>query len=290
MEVASGLAPSGQKRDSARLAWDTKPRRAPNPKDIDFQTAELVIPNPTRQQSALTAFAPLAEKGGIDKTQMNRLIWGDNLLAMQVLLASGYEGKFSAIYIDPPFSSGEDYYTTVTVSGHDIEKAPSVIERLAYTDVWKAGLDSYLDMMFPRLQLMKRLLSDDGNIFVHMDSHMVHYVKTLLDEVFGKENFVNDIIWRRVTAHGARKGAGNIHDTILWFSKSDDFFFAQPEIPLRKEYIEDFYRYTEKDGRKYTTVTLSAKGPGPPRRFGNRTIAPPPGTHLLPRAPRPVRV
>ena len=112
-----------RKKDSAKLVWDTKPKRAPNPRDIEFQTAEIVIPNPQEAQGNLPLFAmpqpgltslspgqmgelPL---GGheIDKTKINRLIWGDNLLAMQALLAQGYAGKIDLIYIDPPFLSSE---------------------------------------------------------------------------------------------------------------------------------------------------------------------------------------
>src|SRR4030042_1447168 len=89
-----------RKKDSARLVWDTKPKRAPIPKDIEFQTAEIVIPNPQRDQARLPSYMENLSKTTIDKTKMNRLIWGDNLLAMQALLASGYEGKIDLIYID----------------------------------------------------------------------------------------------------------------------------------------------------------------------------------------------
>jgi len=99
-----------RKKDSARLVWDTKPRRAPNPKDIEFQTAEVVLPNPK-----VAGDLPLSFRNGLlgetelDKQKMNRLIWGDNLLAMQALLNQGYEGKIDLIYIDPPFDSKADY-------------------------------------------------------------------------------------------------------------------------------------------------------------------------------------
>lgn len=112
-----------RKKDSARLTWSSKPRRAPNPKDIDFQTAEIVIPNPQRDQLTIAQFRKLAEYE-IDKTKMNRLIWGDNI-------ASGYEGKINLIYIDPPFWTGENYYANFVVEGKEITKEPSVIERLA---------------------------------------------------------------------------------------------------------------------------------------------------------------
>ena len=95
-----------RKKDSARLIWDTKPRRAPNPKDIEFQTAEVVIPNPKHAGQLPLSFRDgLLGEQDIDKQKMNRLIWGDNLLAMQALLAQGYEGKINLIYIDPPFAT-----------------------------------------------------------------------------------------------------------------------------------------------------------------------------------------
>ncbi|MCW3135059.1 MAG: site-specific DNA-methyltransferase [Methanophagales archaeon] len=183
-----------RKKDSARLTWSSKPRRAPNPKDIDFQTAEIVIPNPQRDQLTIAQFRKLAEVE-IDKTKMNRLIWGDNMLAMQALLASGYEGKINLIYIDPPFWSGEDYYANFVVEGKEVTKEPSVIERLAYKDIWAGGIDSYLDMLYPRLQLMKRLLAENGSIYVHADWHIGHYVKIIMDEIFGWKNFMNEIAW-----------------------------------------------------------------------------------------------
>jgi len=100
-----------RKKNSAKLRWDSKPRRAPNPKDIEFQTAEVVIPNPYRDEAQLPfSFRDeLLSDKELDKKRMNRLIWGDNLLAMQALLASGYEKSVNLIYIDPPFWSGEKY-------------------------------------------------------------------------------------------------------------------------------------------------------------------------------------
>jgi hypothetical protein len=140
------MSENRRKKDSAKLVWDTKPKRAPNPRDIEFQTAEIVIPNPQKAQGNLPLFAvpqsgltslfpgqmrelPL---GGfdIDKTKMNRLIWGDNLLAMQALLAQGYAGKIDLIYIDPPFKSDADYSFQLTVEEKRIIKEASVIDRV----------------------------------------------------------------------------------------------------------------------------------------------------------------
>src|SRR3989338_1722099 len=183
------------KKDSARIVWDSKPRRAPNPKDIEFQTAEVVIPNPeTAGQLPMSfrdtllgpAYAEASagreeeldlsacERAQAGKQKMNRLIWGDNLLAMQALMQQGYEGKINIIYIDPPFDSKADYSHKIKLGETEFTKEPSVIERLAYKDTWAGGTDSYLDMLYPRLQLMKRLLAPDGSIYVHLDWHVGH--------------------------------------------------------------------------------------------------------------------
>ena len=170
-----------RKKDSARLIWNTKPRRAVNPKDIEFQTAEVVLPNPSRNQQTIQSFFNTLLNVQIERSKMNRLIWGNNLLTMQALLASGYEGKINLIYIDPPFWTNENYYAKFEVGGTEITKIPSVIERLAYKDIWEGGIDSFLDMLYPRLQLMRRLLADNGSIFVHLDYHIGHYTKLLMD-------------------------------------------------------------------------------------------------------------
>src|SRR3990167_7632355 len=218
-----------RKKDSARIVWDSKPRRAPNPKDIEFQTAEVVIPNlETAGQLPMSFRDKLLGEEELDKQKMNRLIWGDNLLAMQALLNQGYEGKINLIYIDPPFDSKADYSHKIKLSSSviaseakqskdfEITKEPSVIERLAYKDTWAGCTDSYLDMLYPRLQLMKRLLAPDGSIYVHLDWHVGHYVKVMMDEVFGRENYRNEVVWRKLTAAKAQSNFfSNVKDSIF---------------------------------------------------------------------------
>jgi adenine-specific DNA-methyltransferase len=223
-----------RKKDSARLIWSTKPRRAVNPKDIEFQTAEVVLPNPLRDQQTIQSFFNTLFSVQIDRARVNRLVWGNNLLAMQALLASGYEGKISLIYIDPPFWTNENYYAKFEVEGTEITKLPSIIERLAYKDIWEGGIDSFLDMLYPRLQLMRRLLADNGSIFIHLDYHIGHYTKIMMDEIFGIDNFRNEIIAKR----GRKKGLmyqfekiDRMHtsnDTILWYTKSSASKFKHP--------------------------------------------------------------
>ena len=295
-----------RKKDSARLAWDSKPRRAPNPKDIEFQTAEVVIPNPVhREQIPLSFKDGILGDADIDKQKVNRLIWGDNLLAMQALLSQGYEGKINLIYIDPPFDSKADYSHKMTIpinpsplagegnkkiplppgegkgEGIEFTKEPSVIERLAYKDTWAGGTDSYLDMLYPRLQLMKRLLAEDGSIYVHLDWHVGHYVKVMMDEVFGKENYRNEVVWRKLTAAKAQSNFfSNVKDSIFLYTKSGNAIF-KPQY-LKSEKDEQNYPYTEeKTGRKYGSFDFTQKGAGPARRFENKVLSPPHGKHWI---------
>lgn len=158
---------------------------------------------------------------------MNRLVYGDNLLTMQALLAGdpqtglpSLRGKVDLIYIDPPFDSKADYRTKVVLPGVDIQQKPTVVEQFAYADTWEEGTISYLKMIYKRLVLMKELLSSNGCIYVHIDWHVGPYVKTILDDIFGKENFVNEIVWSyswgiRTDSRWNRK-----HDTIYMYSKS----------------------------------------------------------------------
>lgn len=152
----------------------------------------------------------------------NKLIWGDNLLAISSLLKS-QAGKIDLIYIDPPFATGADFHIEALV-GDDVAtvtKAPSSIEEKAYRDTWGAGSASYLAMMLPRLELMRDLLSERGSIFVHCDWHVNYQLRMLMDEVFGPGNFVNEIVWYYYNKYSAAtRCLPRAHDTILYYSKS----------------------------------------------------------------------
>ena len=190
---------------------------------IGLQTNELVLPSKDISGLWKGKTGELNTNGD----WMNRLVYGDNLLAMQALLAGdeasglpSLRGKVDLIYIDPPFDSKADYRTKISLPGVDIEQKPTVIEQFAYADTWKDGTVSYLKMLYPRLVLMRELLSEKGSIYVHIDWHVGAYVKVLLDEVFGKENFRNEIIWHyswglRTDTRWNRK-----HDTLYLYSKS----------------------------------------------------------------------
>ena len=172
---------------------------------IGLQTNELVLPS--KDVSGLfkgsTPQIPNAfTMAGGNGEWMNRLIYGDNLLAMQALLAGdahtglpSLRGKVDLIYIDPPFDSKADYRTPISLPYGEISQKPTVIEQFAYADTWEDGTISYLRMMYPRLLLMKEMLKDNGALYIHIDWHVGHYLKILLDDIFGKDNFRNEIIW-----------------------------------------------------------------------------------------------
>ena len=159
----------------------------------------------------------------------NRLIYGDNIFVMQALLNGdaktglpSMRGAIDLIYIDPPFDSKADYRTKITLPNGDIEAKPAVIDQFAYSDTWKNGTVSYLEMLYPRLMLMRDLLSDNGSIYVHIDQSIGHYVKILLDDVFGKNNFLSEIIWYRYNKipDKTKKLWFKMHDTIYMYAKN----------------------------------------------------------------------
>lgn len=180
-------------------------------------------------------------KGGL-------LFHGDNKEVLAHLLANGFRGKVNLIYIDPPYDSGADYVRkvqlrgvtgTAKIDGEDY----TLGEQIQYTDIW--ANDNYLQFMYERLLLLKELLAEDGSIYVHMDYNQGHYVKAVCDEIFGRENFQREVIWRIGWVSGYKTKARNWirnHDTILFYSKDkNNFVFNKEYIP----YPED---YTRRDG------------------------------------------
>ena len=238
---------------------------------VSLQTREWVLPS--KDSSATDWIQGAARQDRLAQSEqdawVNRLIYGDNLLAMAALLAGddstpSLRGKVDLIYIDPPFDSKADYRTKVTLPGVELEQKPTVIEQFAYSDTWADGTASYLAMITPRLVLMRELLADTGSIYVHLDWHVSHYVKLVMDEVFGKENFVNEVVWKRSDAKGdAAQGSqhfSRIHDVIFLFQKTGNKFWNPLFLPLSASYVSDFYRHQEANGRRYKLENML--GPG----------------------------
>ena len=230
---------------------------------ITLQTNEVVLP---AKASSNIRFGTQA---ALPVADMNRLIYGDNLLAMQALLtgdpATGLpslRGKVDLIYIDPPFDSKADYRTKLTLPGGDISQKPTTIEQFAYADTWKDGTVSYLRMLYPRLVLMRELLSDHGSIYVHIDWHVGHYVKVLMDEIFGKGNLKNEIIWCYSIGGKGNRFFGRKHDTILWYTNGDEYCFNGKDSLVSTERKENTHMRTkiDEDGREYQEKTDKKSG------------------------------
>ncbi len=211
--------------------------------NLPFQTVETV--NKPRVKGGFTV--PLFPEDewpkDYPKDWKNLLIWGDNKLVMSSLIKQGWADKINLIYIDPPFFTGADFTIRTKLGDERIEKEPSIIEERAYKDTWSGGIAYYLKYMYKRLVLMRELLAENGSIYVHLDWHVGHYVKVMMDEIFGYENFRNEIVW-----HYSRWSANpnmfqRMHDTILWYSKLNNYTFNKLYQPYKSlEWIEDTVR------------------------------------------------
>lgn len=196
-------------------------------------------------------YYPAQEKevyGEKEAKDFNKLFWGDNLQVLSHLLKE-YRGQVDLIYIDPPFDSKADYVKKVKVRGEQIEgEAQSVIEERQYTDIWEK--DEFLQFMYERLLLMKELLSDKGSIFVHLDWHKSSYIRLIMDEVFGEDNFVNEIIWHYAdNFQGNVRGFATNHNNIYWYSKTKEYVSNKILIDLGKTIKRD-KRIWSKDEQK----------------------------------------
>ena len=230
---------------------------------ITLQTNEYVLP--VRKEENLFR-SKYQEIDG--QNWFNRLCYGDNLLVMQALLngdeATGLpsmRGMIDLIYIDPPYDSKADYRTKITLPNGNIEQRPNVLEQFAYSDTWKEGTVSYLKMMYPRLYLMRELLSEQGSIYVHLDWHVGHYVKLLLDNIFGKENFLNEIVWKKTNSPKPQSNSFGIqHDIILSYCKKREHIFNKIFKDFNEVSLKP-YRYDDNDGKgKYRLIEIEAQG------------------------------
>jgi len=233
---------------------ELNPVEKPGP--YPFQIVEVINkPRTGKEEETPTLFEIYEGKEGntFEEGWRNKLIWGDNKLVISSLLEK-FAGKINLIYIDPPFATGADFKFKIQIGdeAEEITKEHSIIEEKAYRDTWGRGLDSYLQMMYERLVLMKELLAENGSIYVHLDWHVGHYVKVMMDEIFGYENFVNDIIWSYQGTGAPKKGFKHKHDLILFYSKSSQFFFSHKDTlePMTQKTKAKFTMIDE-EGRRY---------------------------------------
>ena len=239
---------------------------------ITLQTNELITPNKDRSQGQL-------DGENVDLSEWrNRLVYGDNLLVMQALLAGDPEsglpsmrGKIDLIYIDPPYDSKADYRTKIELPGANIDSKPTVLEQFAYADTWSGTIDgeevkgtaAYLKYMYPRLVLMRELLSERGSIYVHMDDNIGSYLRVILDNIFGKENFRGEIIWQLGTGAKSKKFFSNQHNTIYCFSKSENWIFNSDNKKIREPFAEVslnmHFKNIDENGRRYRIRKVNGK-------------------------------
>ncbi|MET0065547.1 MAG: site-specific DNA-methyltransferase [Candidatus Thiodiazotropha sp.] len=192
----------------------------------------------------------------------NKIYWGDNLQVMSHLLKE-YRGQVDLVYIDPPFDSKADYKLRIKIRGRKYFSDQSTFEEKQYTDIWSN--DEYLQYMYERITLLRELVSNNGLILLHCDPNRGHYLKCMMDEVFGSDRFINQIVWKRSDAHndsgqGARH-LGSVHDMILLYSKKPEYNWNNVFLPLPKSTIEKWYRHIEEGtGRRFNKADMT--GPG----------------------------
>ncbi|HTY00262.1 MAG TPA: site-specific DNA-methyltransferase [Bacteroidota bacterium] len=208
----------------------------------------------------------------------NLLIHGENVAALSTLLdRSSVRGRVRLVYIDPPFSTRQDF----TIGARRVSTiSRSRNERLAYRDTLSG--EEYLEFLRHRLVLLRELLADDGSIYVHIDDKVGHYVKILLDDIFGAANFRNDITRIKCNPKNfSRKGFGNIKDRIFFYTKTSRFVWNEPSESMDPDDVARLFPKTDRRGRRYTTTPLHAPGETQRGATGGawKGIMPPAGRH-----------
>ncbi len=237
-------------KQQVELLWNGKSNQVTDVV-LPFQTIEQ-IDEPRSEKSSYFIDALFDNTGRQTKGWANKLIYGNNKYILSSLkngpLRKEIEdnGGIKLIYIDPPFDVGADFHLNIKMGGglakSNYEKSPNILEQIAYRDTWGDGQNSYLSMMYERLVLMRDLLSEDGSIYVHCDWRVNSLLRLVLDEVFGKHNFRNEIIWHYGKMANSEKNFSFNHDTIFRYSKTDNFYF-KPIKGGESEYKERYKRY-----------------------------------------------
>lgn len=235
---------------------------------LPFQTIEQVdeprSEKPGKVANPLFAFMDTDTRGRQKTGWANKLIWGDNKLILSSLKNGPLreeieaQGGLKLIYIDPPFDVGADFSMDIEIGDDTFTKKPNILEELAYRDTWGRGADSFISMIYERLVLMRDLLSNTGSIYLHCDWRVNAHIRLVLEEVFG--NFQSEIVYKRRHGHSDASTLGNVHDTILLYSKSKDIEWNPQFTEYSQDYIDTYYRYSDSDGRKWLSRSTTAPG------------------------------
>jgi len=237
---------------------------------MPFQTIEHVDEPRAKEDMRVQPELFDLETGRQQKGWTNKLIWGDNKFVLSSLKSGPLRDEIEAnggiklVYIDPPFDVGADFTMDVEIGDETISKEPNVLEEIAYRDTWGKGTDSFLAMIYERLTQIHPLLASDGSIFLHCDYRLTHSIRFILDEIFGKENFVNEIIWQGTVGDSSDKNKKFIksHDSIIFYRKSKDKFIWNEIFQDYSDESLKMYKHEDKNGRYMTGGNVSNPGGG----------------------------
>jgi len=250
------------------LLWNGKTDEVEN-MVLPFQAIEHI--DEPRSEDKISAQATLFDTSGRQiKGWSNKLIWGDNKLILSSLKNGPLrkqietEGGLKLVYIDPPFDVGADFSLNIKIGDDDINsftKKPTVIEEIAYRDTWGKGADSFISMIYERIKLIHSLLAEDGSIYIHCDWRLNSYMRIVLDEIFGKDNFQREIIWTLAGVSGYKSlvdGFVRGHDSIIYYTKSKNHIFNKKFLDYSDSQLKRFSKIDE-DGRRYKPITKTRR-------------------------------
>ncbi len=268
------------------LVWNGKTNEVCNIV-LPFQTIELVDePRSEKPADANLQLDLFDTRGRQLKGWTNKLIWGDNKLILSSLKNGPMreeierQGGLKLIYIDPPFDVGADFSMDIEIGEETFTKKPSILEEIAYRDTWGKGADSFIAMIYERLILMRDLLAEEGSIYVHCDWRVNSFIRLALNEIFGIDQFRNEITWQRTGAHNDAGRFGVVHDTLLMYSATRKNIFNPVFVPHSEEHLETrFNQIDEATGKQFFAGPITAPVGGTERRFRGKLLKPPPGRH-----------
>lgn len=254
-------------KKEVELVWNGKTNEVTNVV-LPFQVIEHIDePREEKDVKLQPSLYDFDERGRQLKGWTNKLIWGDNKLILSSLKNGPMreeierQGGIKLIYIDPPFDVGADFSMDIEIGDETLTKEPSVLEHLAYRDTWGKGADSWIAMMYERLQIMRDLLANDGSIYIHCDWRVTGYLRLVLDEIFGENNFKREIIWNLSGVSGYKSLVNSFvrgHETIIYYSKADNPVFNKRFLSYNEKQLKRFTK-TDEFGRKYKPITKTKR-------------------------------
>lgn len=246
------------------LVWNGKTRDVCTTV-LPFQTLEHIDEPRAETKTQESLFD---SRGRQQKGWTNKLIWGDNKLILSSLKSGALRqqiedaGGLKLIYIDPPFDVGADFSMDIEIGGETFHKEPNLLEQIAYRDTWGRGADSFISMIYERLILMRDLMAEDGVIYVHCDWRVQSFIRLALDEVFGKNNHVNQIEWCYSIGGKGDSRFARKHDTIYFYSKGDSYHFdgKDPNVVVARKTNSHMRLQKDADGREFQEKTDKKSG------------------------------